>query len=76
MHMIKVEKLQCNLRSLENVNNGRKIPQVDYRLGGNVNICSLIFQESGHVHSYKDNRNELLYNTLFSREENFAKSEF
>ena len=49
MHMIKVERLQCNLRSLENVNNERKMLQDDNRLGVNVNLFSPIFQESGHV---------------------------
>ena len=48
MHIIKVERLQCNLRSLENVNNERKMLQ-DNILGVNVNLCSPIFQESGHV---------------------------
>ena len=51
MHMIKVERLQCNLRSLENVNNDRIMLQDDNRLGVNVNLCSPIFQESGHVGS-------------------------
>ena len=37
MHMLKVERLQCNLRSLENVNNERKMLQDDNRLGVNVN---------------------------------------
>ena len=49
MHMIKVERLQCNLRSLENVNNERNMLQDDNRLGVNVNLCSPFFQESGHV---------------------------
>ena len=49
MHMIKVERLQCNLRSLENENNERKMLQDDNRLGVNVNLCSPIFQESGPV---------------------------
>ena len=52
MHMIKVERLQCNLRSLENVNNERKMLQDDNRLGVNVNLCSPIFQESGHDRPY------------------------
>ena len=51
MHMIKVDNLRCNLRSLENVNNERNMPQDDNRLGENVNLCSLICQESEHVHS-------------------------
>ena len=47
MHMIKVERLQCNLRSLENVNDERKMLQDDNRLG--VNAQPNFFQESGHV---------------------------
>ena len=52
--LIKLENVQCNLRSLENVNNEREMPQDGNLLsGGNVHLCSLICQESGLVHSYK-----------------------
>ena len=61
--LIRVEHWQCNLRSLENINNEREMPQDDNRLVGNVQLCNFIYQESGHLHSCKDHRNELC-NTL------------
>ena len=64
----KIENMQYNLRSLENVNNEREMAfPIEYagrqHTGDNIRLCSLIVHESRHLHSYNDDTNTL-YNKL------------
>ena len=66
--LIKIENIQYNLRSLENVNNEREMAfPIEYagrqHTGENIRLCSLIVHESRHLHSYNDDTNKV-YNKL------------
>ena len=66
--LIKIENIQYNLRSLENVNNEREMAfPMEYagrqHNGENIRLCSLIVHESRHLHSYNDDTNKV-YNKL------------
>ena len=66
--LIKIENMQYNLRSLENVNNEREMAfPIEYagrqHTGDNIRLCSLIVHQSRHSHSYNDDINKV-YNKL------------
>ena len=48
--LIKLENLQCNLRSLENVNNEREMPHDDNRLGMFIFAASFVKNPDTYNH--------------------------
>ena len=68
--LIKIENMQYNLRSLENVNNVNEREMafpIEHAgrqyTGENIRLCSLLVHESRHLHSYNDDTNKV-YNKL------------